>query len=202
MQTFFSDFYTIQPFMWENISRLTSAMLNGGLSQLLMAHANQSSTAFRLNESAFWRFRDKRFSLAWFISYLAVIIEAVLCRNTDILPSHGDTWKLVKRQYREGSWWSSSLNKSQLSLSQVYRAFNRGYSLVLNKIQHSSPNIRRIVNILQPFFGHKVNANLYITPGGSHLVLLSVLLFVRIFVGLMNLNLTPTILILLSNARR
>ena len=86
-------------------------------------------------------------------------------RNTNILPSHGDTWKLVKRHHLNGEWWSSSLNQSIISIPQVFRSFRNGYSLVLNKIQHSSPNIRRIVNNFQTFFGHKVNANLYITPG-------------------------------------
>ena len=51
MQIFFSDFYTIQPALWKNISVqiLSSALLNSSLTQLLLVHTNQSSTAYRLD---------------------------------------------------------------------------------------------------------------------------------------------------------
>lgn len=53
-----------------------------------------------------------------------------------------------------------------LSLSSVATALQRGYSIVMNKVQSSVPRVQSVVDELQLFFGHKVNANLYVTPVG------------------------------------
>ena len=61
MQIFFSDFYTIQPALWKNISVqiLSSALLNSSLTQLLLVHTNQSSTAYRLDLHKFFGISKK-----------------------------------------------------------------------------------------------------------------------------------------------
>ena len=49
---------------------------------------------------------------------------------------HGDDWKLVKRVFRNGDWWCSSPNISEIPLNVVRDSFQRkGYSIVINKMQ-------------------------------------------------------------------
>lgn len=58
----------------------------------------------------------------------------------DAIIKHGTDWKLVKRVFRSGKWWSSTLNASEVHLHMVYASFEKkGYSIVIDKMQNCHP---------------------------------------------------------------
>lgn len=56
----------------------------------------------------------------------------------------GDSnFKLVKRVWRNGDWWTSTPNISAIPLEVVYASFERkGYSIVIDKIQEFHPPLK------------------------------------------------------------
>lgn len=53
---------------------------------------------------------------------------------------HGTDWKLVKRIWKNGKWWSSTLNASEIHIQMVYASFERkGYSIVIDRMQNYHP---------------------------------------------------------------
>ena len=53
---------------------------------------------------------------------------------------HGTDWKLVKRIWKDGKWWSSTPNANEIHLNTVYASFERkGYSIVIDKMQIYHP---------------------------------------------------------------
>ena len=57
---------------------------------------------------------------------------------------HGGDWKLVRRVWRNGDWWSSSPNVSVIPFEVVLASFQRhGYSIVINKIQDFYPPLKK-----------------------------------------------------------
>lgn len=57
---------------------------------------------------------------------------------------HGHDWKLVKRVWRNGEWWSSSPNISMIPIEVVFASFQRkGYSIVINKMQNFHPPLKK-----------------------------------------------------------
>ena len=80
------------------------------------------------------------------------------------LHSHGTHWKLVRSLLRNDTWRSGSLRNESLTLSEVHRAFRHKFSLIVNRMQTKSSNVRSLVNILSSCLGFRVSANLYLTP--------------------------------------
>ena len=61
---------------------------------------------------------------------------------------HGGDWKLVKRVWKDGSWWSSTPNISMIPFEVVFASFQRhGYSIVIDKMQ----NFHAPLRIGEPF---------------------------------------------------
>ena len=57
---------------------------------------------------------------------------------------HGGDWKLIKRVWRNGDWWSSSPNMSTIPFEVVIASFQRhGYSILINKIQNFHSPIKK-----------------------------------------------------------
>lgn len=60
--------------------------------------------------------------------------------SDDGIIKHGTDWKLVKRIFKSGKWWSSTLNASEVHLQTVYASFEKkGYSIVIDKMQNFHP---------------------------------------------------------------
>jgi hypothetical protein len=56
---------------------------------------------------------------------------------------HGGDWKLVKRVWKNGHWWTTSPNLTTMPLEVVYASFERkGYSIVIDKIQEFHPPLK------------------------------------------------------------
>ena len=80
---------------------------------------------------------------------------------------HGTHWKLVRSLFRNGTWRSGSLRNESLTLSEVHRAFRHNFSLIVNRMQTKSSNVRSLVKILSSCLGLRISANLYLTPAYS-----------------------------------
>lgn len=92
--------------------------------------------------------------------------------NTDNIVRRSDNYhakfKLVKRVMMEdGEWWTRSLPGEEFPIQQIGQLFTLGYSMIVNKLQKRSPPIEYITDLFVRLFGHPINANIYITPGGD-----------------------------------
>ena len=57
---------------------------------------------------------------------------------------HGGNWKLIKRVWKNGDWWSSSPNMSTIPFEVVVASFQRhGYSILVNKIQNFHSPVKK-----------------------------------------------------------
>jgi ribosomal protein L16 Arg81 hydroxylase len=54
-----------------------------------------------------------------------------------------------------------------LNLNQLYKAFDEGYTLVLNGLDRFSPTVAALARRLQGELNHRVVANAYLTPAGT-----------------------------------
>eukprot|EP01038_Epipyxis_sp_PR26KG_P006751 gene6751-9252_t len=106
------------------------------------------------------------------IIFRSFINETLIKSKSDyynaVIPGHGTRYKLVKRILLSTSvgYWSKSVNSDNLTISQIYGAISRNYSLVFNKIQLLSPSIANMAAMFEIVIGRGVvvNANLYVTP--------------------------------------
>jgi hypothetical protein len=56
---------------------------------------------------------------------------------------HGGDWKLVKRVWKNGDWWTTSPNVTTMPLEVIYANFeSKGYSIVIDKIQEFHPPLK------------------------------------------------------------
>ena len=89
--------------------------------------------------------------------------------QSDGFVSHGKGWKLVKRAYRDGEWWSSSPRDGPIHMSIIDQLFrNKGYTFVIDRAQEYHPPLKGITSALENIFGHRVNANVYVTPNENN----------------------------------
>ena len=82
---------------------------------------------------------------------------------------HGDGWKLVKRVFRDGGWWSSAPRTGPIHVGLAIDMFRkRGYTFVIDRIQEIHVPFKRWTDTLEDALGHRVNANLYVTPNDGN----------------------------------
>lgn len=81
-----------------------------------------------------------------------------------IVSSNRNESKLIQRYFKGSDYWTASISINNLSLDKIHTYFQGGFSLLMNNIQKTNQNMNIIVELLQQFFGFKVNANLYFTP--------------------------------------
>ena len=84
-----------------------------------------------------------------------------------VLEGQGKRWKLVRRVHRAGAWRVVSFRNASVTLGRVHDLFLRGFSLVVNRAQLSSPSIRQVTHSLTQCLGLRVSGNLYLTPPNS-----------------------------------
>ena len=103
---------------------------------------------------------DHSFSMEALFAYLNG-----LPRIREDFVHHGDGWRLVKRAFRDGDWWSSAPRTGPIHLGLAVDLFRkRGYSFVFDRAQEWHPPFKRWTDTLEDALGHRVNANLYVTP--------------------------------------
>lgn len=87
-----------------------------------------------------------------------------------IIRGHGIDWKLIKRRYSRGDWWSSSLNFTEIPYKTIRSAFSRGgFSVVINALNRGNKSKRmhilaKEISQMLPSVGYRININLYMTP--------------------------------------
>ena len=83
--------------------------------------------------------------------------------------NHGKGWRLVKRAHRDGEWWSSGPRNGPIHMSIIDNLFrNKGYTFVIDRAQEYHPPLKGITTALENIFGHRVNANVYVTPNENN----------------------------------
>jgi hypothetical protein len=89
-------------------------------------------------------------------------VDAVLSSNVSAYTAdgsghlrHGSDWKLVKRVVDEqGEEWSSSIAKEQISVDEAHQLFDKGWSVVINRMEHRWPSINRLAQAIEDIFGY------------------------------------------------
>ena len=79
---------------------------------------------------------------------------------------------VVLRRQRgpDGRWWSAKVggrSRDTMSTRRVRDLFGRGFSLVMNKLNFRKPAVAALAMDLAKRFGHRVSANMYLTPAAK-----------------------------------
>jgi len=85
--------------------------------------------------------------------------------GTPLSPEDFSLLKLTRGQDNE--WWSGTLPMPKLNVEQASLATNRGFSLVLNKIDVRWPSVRHAAQSLTSVTGLRTSTNLYLSPPAS-----------------------------------
>ena len=69
---------------------------------------------------------------------------------------------------REGEYWTGAIPATSINASSAHRAFDHGFSVVLNRLNYRDANVFRLCQqFARDWFGVRTNANLYLTPNGA-----------------------------------
>lgn len=82
---------------------------------------------------------------------------------------YGKDWKLAKRVFKDGEHWTG-LYKGEggdLGVEEAMRAVSSGFTVIMNGVQSSMPNVYQSAWQLETALGWHVNVNLYISPPGG-----------------------------------
>jgi hypothetical protein len=81
---------------------------------------------------------------------------------------YGKDWKLAKRVLKEGEHWTglyaSQEESGELGLTEAMQAVSKGFTVIMNGVQSSMPNVYQSAWQLETALGWHVNVNLYISP--------------------------------------
>lgn len=81
---------------------------------------------------------------------------------------HGKDWRLVKRAFRDGEWWSASPKTGPIHIGIVLDMFTKkGFTFVMDRAQEFHPPLKALTSAMEKILGHRVNANVYATPDGG-----------------------------------
>ena len=76
-------------------------------------------------------------------------------------------YAVLRRQLGEdGRWWSARVGiYDTMSAGRIQGLFHRGnFSLLINRMNFRKPAVAALAEELSAWFGHRVNANMYLTP--------------------------------------
>lgn len=82
---------------------------------------------------------------------------------------YGKDWKLAKRVFRDDDYWTG-LYKGEgadLGVEEAMKAVSSGFTVIMNGVQSSMPNVFQSAWQLETALGWHVNVNLYISPPGG-----------------------------------
>ena len=78
---------------------------------------------------------------------------------------HPNDYKIVKLELQDNEWWSAELNQPNgLDVPEASKLIDRGFSIVLNKVDHRWKSIHRVAKEIEQVMGQRVGVNLYLSP--------------------------------------
>lgn len=77
---------------------------------------------------------------------------------------HGKDYRLVRRVFRDGEYWTGVITSTNVSLSDAKNYFNQGFTLIIDEVQAYSPAVQFFAQMLEAVLGWRVNVNLYLSP--------------------------------------
>ena len=82
---------------------------------------------------------------------------------------YGKDWKLAKRVFRDGDYWTGLYKgeSAELGVEEAMSAVSSGFTVIMNGVQSSLPNVYQGAWQLETALGWHVNVNLYISPPGT-----------------------------------
>jgi ribosomal protein L16 Arg81 hydroxylase len=83
---------------------------------------------------------------------------------------YGKDWKLGKRVFRDDEYWTGLYKgdaRGELGVEEAMSAVSNGFTVIMNGVQSSMPNVYQSAWQLETALGWHVNVNLYISPPGG-----------------------------------